>query len=172
MPEAPLEALSRLEQRLEHLRTRAKTISPADVEDAVNVVRDLVRQLEDAGAPVYSEADLLRFIRRADDTAQLALKQAAMRLSEKVLQLRDDWDAEIRAYALARSSWGNWTRLREAQGTAFERLEEARKIARVIAQLQEDPRDPMRVAAREMARAFLEFTEPASIARWLREEQS
>lgn len=173
MPEAPLEALARLEHRLVEINELTPATT-ADVEDAVSAVRDLVRQLEDAGAPVYSEADLLRFIRAATQAADLSVKQAAIRLSEKVLRLESDWIEEMRGYALACASLKNWTLLAAVPGSAFERLETVRGMMREqrAQKLLANPGDPMQLAQREMAWAFLEFTAPASIAGWLRGEDS
>lgn len=173
MPEAPLEALARLEARLDYLR-KNRPVNLADVEDAINTARDLVHRLEDAGAVVYAEADLGLFLRSATRAADLALKQAAIRLSEKALRREDNWGQEVRAYALACASRKNWTLVASLEGSAFERLDNAREAARLTLgrELWAGPGYPVSLTEREVAWAFLRFTEPASIARWLREERS
>jgi hypothetical protein len=168
MPEAPLEALARLQSKLEDLRKRQEPAKRADLEDAVNVAQDLIHLLGMAGVPIYSEKDLLRFVYHHFRASEHSLSVARERLAKALERSVDLWAVEASGYALALASFKNWE-LSIAED-AFVGLDARRQAVTAILAL-DWPGGPFvkaqQGASREMGRAFLDCTEPSAIAQWL-----
>lgn len=168
MTEAPLEALARLEAKLEHLHTHT-THDTGDLEDAVRVVRSLVEQLREAGAPIYGEKALNRFLDYHYLMSEHSLTVARERLAQALQQDASGWAREADGYALALASFANWT---AARAGTFGNLEATRQGAAGLMSVEWPGRPfdkAQRSAVREMAGAFLFCTEPSAIASWLKE---